>query len=722
MRRLIAAHTTTTLASGQKTGSCNACVHNVGRVGNLSGPDGPLLLAGVDKQTMPTAFLAQLRQVAEETCSSGQGAHSMELIAAGTLPPCQQTGPKGQTGLSEFSHLTVKPVEVTSPELAARLAPLWSKVESSVLERLVKFLSAGARASVLAIKREILDRDLLARPEYWRPTIDWILGIQGRFSKTEEEELSALEREELAIFAMATGHAEGSVHYNFQTSANVLDFIVMPSIEAVATEMDKRSDPATNQVSQLARAMAAKGVEAKWNVGLTWDGKKYRDDLDLRAKIYDTASGARIGLVYYGNKTAVRWGGKVLAKLDFDAGISGQEAEPAENISFFEDIVGMRVVIEVDNYNRRTHGDVPCTVSICQQGMAPIELNVVWPKDRQRGDYLFVAEHVFTSIEDAPVAMSSSQARAAAAQDAEWQQLFGTPTSVVATLQDLQSANTEDFVALATAPREEDAEDEEDGESDEEHEVHEDGAVQSVAAQDAFAGLVASAKQKSSGGAGGVGGAAADQNKKKKKNGKNKTFLSDRLEAQPPTTFAELLDRINSEPDRQHKLEIHLPDHSPGYVTLVTVKSEGALKNGATTLLSPCHYQDKNVQPLKPEKRGNARLDASWVTSHGLRQSVSAVAHVGGKYFMALRDGKLPTESTAWPHTAGFYPQDLSAAGHKHRSKWAFMNASVKPSLPQKSQNAQKGGGRTATAVGTFLTSFETATVFYNGQKLVLRV
>lgn len=675
VRRLVSSHTRTMLPSGEPTGQCNACVSNASQVSRFSGPDGALFLSGVE--SMPFHALTELRRTSEEICSPGTP-FELVLVEADTFPPVRYVGAGGTTDLpGPFYHLTATPSAVTTPALARRLAPLWSKVQSSVLDRVLKFLSPGARASMKIIKKQIIDANKLERPEYWANTVDWVMKIQERFPVVDGADAEAL-----CIFAMAIGTADASVHYNFQTAANLVDFVTMPTVESIAAEMDRRSDPATNQVSQLARAMAAKGVvEGKWYIGLTWDGKAYRDDLDIHVSVFDGA--ICVGTIYWRNKELSRKG-KLVGRQDFDAGIDGKEDEPAENVTFTEEIVGKRVSVFIDNYTRRTTGDVSCAISICQQGRAPVTVPAVWPKHQHKGNLVHVADHIFTPIDEVPVAMSETQARAAAAQDAEWQKLFGTPTSTVATVAEIEAKGNPVVVFAPTIPSSSHDDD--------------DPKQSAAAAQDLFASVVADANAKKGGGGG----------------GKKKTFLSDHVMADPPTTVGDLFSRIAAGDITVDKFEIHLPDHVPGYIVRVETESDLALRGGSRSILSPCHYQEKGFPPMKPEKTGNARLDDSWlagVALFGDKAAVSSISKVDGHFFLGLEAGTL-SMCHAWPHAAGFYPQDLSVEGHKHRSKWSFLNTTVKPTARPCSDKL---------AIGSFLTS-ETATVFVNGQKMVLRV
>ncbi len=646
--------------------NCRTCTTRAHRLVTYGGPNGPLMFA---YEVMPTQCptINSLHQIAMQTCQGEQ--YTIELVKPDTFPKSAFSGP-GSQSTSQWHHWTVSPSHVTHPELVQRMTDLWSKTQHSVIERLSKFLCDGARDTMQIIDR-IIHSGRLVRPEYWAATSSWVRGFQQKFSVNFDHMTSAM-RDELCVYAMSTGNAVGEVHYNFQTSANLLDFMVMTSEHAIATEMDKRSDPRTNQVSQLARAKEAKGVVAKWGVGLIWDGKIYKDDLDLRIV-------TRHGTCYFGNKELISNIGHVVAKLDFDAGISGTEAEPAENVSFNEGIVGETIQIWIDAYSHRTRGDVPCTIIITQQGLPDKVIDVVWPKDRRSHDYLHVATHVFTPITEPVVAMSETQARAVAAQDKEWNDLFGVPTSTVATLDNLVTHG----IPLQILP---------------EYKIPEPATFNTPeSAMSEFAKLMVSARQ--------------PNNKTKTMAPNGKQFLSHRMKAQLPTTLDELWRRVSDK--SISNMEVHLQDFVPGYITQITVASAKALKTGTNTALASCHYEDKFQQPLKPVKTGNARVDESWVpSSYDRTTQVRAIAKVDGKYFFIFKGAQLSPDNIAFPKSAGFYPQDLSNDGHKHRSKWAFLNTSIKPHEP-----ANEG----VLAIGAFLTS-DIATVVVDGRELDLKI
>jgi hypothetical protein len=666
----IPSETTSSLGAGPY--SCNTCKERSAKLARYVGPMGALLFE--NEGTSSDDMVNKLREYASANAMAGSR-YQMVLVKNDTFPASEYTGPGSQSG--PFYHMTIVPDAVTDTSLQDRMTRLWPKVISSVKERLSKFLCAGAR-DTMAIIATLLDNSAahgLERPEYWKPTFDWIREVQTKFP-TDYDAMSQEEKEELCVWAMATGHAVGNIHYNFQTAANFVDFMVMTSLEAIKSEMDKRSDPRTNQVSQLARAKAAKGVTSNYGVGLVWDGKEYRDDLDLHVI-------TPWGECWYSQKQVLS-GGRTVAKLDFDAGINGTEDEPAENVTLCDDIAGKSVGIYIDNYTRRSQGDVECTIVITQKGNEDIVIPVVWPKDRHKGDLLHVATHTFTAIEPdvEEVKMSEAQARAMAAQAKEFDELFGVPTSCIATVNDIARLEGGEVCYVREAgPAPVPADEPE----------SKDSATDALSELSALAGATMARARVSGGG------------------GSGKKFLSARMAAGPPTTVTELLARLSKGDARN--ITVHLQDHVPGYVTKVAVTSDRALHGGAE-ILSSCHYQDKFQHPIVPTKAGNARLDPSWtVGGYATRATVRMITKVGDKFFFGLDGMKLPLDSAAFPVSAGFYPQHLSGEGHKHRSKWAFLNTSVKPDMADQSM---------CPAIGTFLTG-DVATVFVDGQRLVLR-
>jgi hypothetical protein len=673
----------------EETWNCNTCSNRASEYVRLSGPNGALFFEG---DTFPTGYdpINKLRRYAIDICSN-EPIYDIVLVTTDPFSSPQYTSPNGNNQ-GVFYHWTISVDLVTDPTLVNRMNLLWPKVKSSVVERLLKFLGPDARAT-MDIIRKVIENGSLERPEYWRSTCDWLMQILDKFPLNAHS-MTPLQKESLCVFAMATGNCSGNVHFNFQTAENFLDFMVMESKEAIAAAMDARSDPRFNQISQVARAKADRGVTNKYGVALMWDGKIYKDDLDLHVV-------TPWGKIYYGNKILPLNKGK----LDFDAGISGNEAEPVENVSLCDEIVGQSISVYIDNFTRRTYGDIQCDVVITQLGQADLIIPVVWPKDREKRDLLHVCDHTFTAANTNDPEMSEKAARAALAQAKEFDELFGVPTSMVATTIDLIDAGLP-LIVLDTDNSNEDKI-YTDIKNLHSNITNNSSSDNSLNALNEFNNMIKTALS------------TKTHNIQNSNSGNDekegKRFLSQRLADLPPTTVDELIDAL-SKTNGKTNLSIHIPDHVPGYITIVTTKSENALRTGKTTILASCHFEEKFKHPLKPVKTGTARLDSSWVNTYINKVNVTAITKIDGKVFLMLENARLP-DTPDFPLGAGFYPQDLSVDGHKHRSKWAFLNTSVKPQMPSFDKNI----AQVSLAIGTFLTG-EKTTVFLNGKKLVLNV
>jgi len=600
--------------------------------------------------------MRSLRTCAEKTA---EGPYTLKLVTPATFPPSEYTKSGGK-GTGPYYHMTVVPDKVTSSSLVDRMAGLWPLINTVEL-RLSKFLSDVARDSMCIIKGLLPE---LKRPDYWTECCDWIVAIQKRFPSKSLDDMSTTEREEMRVWALATGKASNRVHYTFCTAANFIDFMTMDTREAIVNDMDKRSDPRTNQVSSLARARAAKGVECVYGIGLVWDGVLHPDDLDLSVHIED-------GKIDYSNLKVLK-DGNIMGTLDFDAGVEGTEAEPVENVTLAPATAGQLVSVYINNFTRRTVGDVHCSVIITQLGNSDIIIPVVWPKNRGKGDFLHVVDHVFTAIDPSvnEVKMSDREARAMRAQAKEFGEMFGLPKATVATVEDVADLTGVQILCRMSGTRV--------------------SCDESKTAADPLAELEALTR------------AASGRRDNRKK------YLSDRVTA--PRTVSELVARVAD----FNSISVHLADHVPGYATVVKVATDRALRNGVESV-AMCNYSDKFRHPLHPTAVSDsavctARLDASWMADgRSSDASVNAIARIDGMYFFVLNGACLSSDEDAFPRGAGFYTASLTDDAHKHRSKWAFLNTSVSLSVPTDG----------VPAIGTFVTR-STIIVYLDGVRTVL--
>ena len=626
-------------------GGCKECTSRAFKLVSDEGENGAMVFPS-GKNLLPEMIV--LRGYAELSCKPSTGFRPV-LVTHKTYPPAKYTSPFGSRTDEEFHHWTIFPSKVTDPELVDRLTLLWNMLEHNIDERLSKFLSWDARASMPIIEECLTEME---RPEIYASAIKWVMNIQEKFpTYFNIIDITHKDKMKLRIFAMTTGRAGGSVHFDFSSSQNFISLLTMNSREQVIAALNNRSSVENYQVDSLNRALTKHKVSSAYTVSLVWDGKVHTDDLDLHVSLPD---GRRCN-----------WSCKKIGnhKLDFDAGIGGDEAEPVENITCSGRVP---VTIQVDNFTKRTSGDVNATIIIREVGYPDEVIPIVWPAYRRKGDYMTIKTHTFHNTGTPTPAMTPKVAAAAKAQSKDFDDLIGTPTSTIALLDNIVGGRVVIVKGRSTKPHNTD--------------------TQSVT--DSFNELVMNAAPPK----------------------KTKTSLAASCSANP-RNLNDLFTLINKEGD--HDLEIHLPDHSPGYITNVGTRTDKALKSGKTITSVPCHYEDKFKPPVKPVKPGTARLDNSWVYPRmGGKAIVSGMVSIDGKYFLALKGASLSGDSS-FPSGGGFYPTDLSATGHIHRSRWTYYHTNLRPSVPF----IESGHA----AIGTFL-SGETATIFLDGKKLVLTV
>jgi len=217
----------------------------------------------------------------------------------------------------------------------------------------------------------------LDRSSHWAGVMSWYDNVKDYIQKIHlvksYEDLTHIEKIKIGVFAMTTGNIDYDdnlvVNKDFKQSANLVDFVHMDSLEDILEEMDVRSDPGNYMRSQLERSLAKHAVSTKYRIALVWDGREYKDDLDLDVKwTASTINGKEVNRIYYANPTCtfITPHEELTTHLDFDANAGQKIDEPAENISCVP--YGMYRV-RVNNYARCTvDKDIPFTVIIHQEG------------------------------------------------------------------------------------------------------------------------------------------------------------------------------------------------------------------------------------------------------------------------------------------------------------------------------------------------------------------
>lgn len=318
-----------------------------------------------------------------------------------------------------YEHWTVIPSAVSTPEDARRFESLKHYLGYMSM-RVSKLLTKEARDKV-ALMREA--RPLLQRSEHWTSVLSWITNLQA-IASSGYAEMPPLGRLHVNVRALMTGKCQGGTHLDYHQAENIVGFLTLSTTEELAKAMDDRSNPDTYMKSQLLRKLAEKKVTSPRTISLCWDTA---DDLDIHVF---TPDGTHI---YHAKKTGDG------CTLDFDANIDKKEENPIENVS----VRPGRYDIKVNNYTRRSKGSVPFTIILREVGIDDVVYHSHWPANQSKGDLLRVCYHTFTAGDEAadakgkPLVMSRKAAARAQASAKDWDDRFGTPTSVVATAESL---------------------------------------------------------------------------------------------------------------------------------------------------------------------------------------------------------------------------------------------------------------------------------------------
>ena len=569
-----------------------------------------------------------------------------------------------------YQHVTIFPDKVTSTQNVRKYKQLLDENIPIIQPRLEKLCEIEAYHSVKVILREL---HRLERPEHWRNVLDWVIGIQTKWMEIKTKNGSYVPfknfRKEnkihLAVYALTTGRFEDDgmtvVHKDYKQSSNIVDFITLGEIDHVLREMDTRSNPENYMISQLSRNMAKHKVSSKYRISLVWDGQ-YKDDLDIHLRWYSGSHQssdvwpAFIHEIYYGSKLYKY--NNYETRLDFDANASRPEAEPAENITcspfgYYE--------VWVNNYSRKTHNkDIPFTIIIHQEGKNDIIIERTWPPNRRCGEKMKIIEHSFTQVDNPTLEMSTKAASRANVVNDEWNQFFGTPTSIIPNVEDI------DIPAYVW---------------DKKVINHQTNTNLN------FMNLVQETNQK--------------------KETSRKLFLSERESNKIPTILSELL-RYMSE--GSHTLEVYPRSFAPGYVTEIKTK-QTVMK----TKYSLNHYKEKGHIPNKPTENGTTRISSSWFNSRTIGSSVEvdSIVQFGKNWFIVIKDMCLPTNDPDYPLCGGFHPGKLLPTFHnKHNYQWTFCNTQILPSI-----SSTQG----TPLIGSFLVSDEVEFIL-NGQKIKVKV
>ncbi len=396
--------------------NCNECVHRMGKLCGFEGPNGPIYLQyesdskNTTKGSRDWDHLLSLKRLYARIVASHQhGPESVFLIGKNSFPREKLGDREG----IPFYHYTIKPTSFTKKSIFNKMEPILDHYMPIYNTRFEKLFDSAAIEKTKAIISDIIPT--LERPDHWSSLTSW-LNILYQKLETPYSELSEREKLHFAVFAFSQGRSDGGVHFDFQQSSNILDFVEM-DVKDIGKEMDKRSNPNTYMVTQLSKRMNREKITSSWTVSLVWDGV-HTDDLDLHVKPEGYPE------IYYGHKSQ-RVNG-TMCRLDFDANVSRGEKEPCENIS----LCPCDFTVYVNNYSIRSKGDVPFTVIIHQENKEDMIIEKVWTRTGPRK--MFITKWRFTHIVSEPVEISKGAIGRSTAFSELWKECTDDcPRSVV---------------------------------------------------------------------------------------------------------------------------------------------------------------------------------------------------------------------------------------------------------------------------------------------------
>lgn len=599
----------------EKLLDCWTCRSRCEEFSRLSGPNGPIFYERLfDGLSKGPPFLKAIRGCCIATCK--EPPIGIIPIHCTTQFGGQYAGKHKETGVS-FEHLYLEAFSVSDDlENLEKLNGLKHMEYTSIDNRINKLLGPKGKSFMGLIEEAIRN---LVRPDHWKTVIQWVNDLQTftdglQKTSTVFEDLSDVDKWKVRVFALTTGNirkrSENDVQYihkSYIQSSNLVDFMVFEDAMKLAEEMDKRTDPRNYMVSAYNRTMAEKKVTSDCVVGLLWETS---DDLDLH--VGNTPGDSLQFHCYYGNPSA---GG---CKLDFDAGIQGNEKHPAENISVS---ANRTVAFWVEVYTRRTKNDIPYTIIIRERGKEDILIRCCTNGGKE--GLLDITktnkgEHSFGSATVRDTQISESHMKKIMIHNDHWVKYFGNPTSSIASIKDCQR-----FLISGTR-----------------------SSVPQQNTNDRFMGMLERMS----------------------------------ITTKQPSSLSQLAEMFDgsglSVKGRDYapgylSLNQTLTPCVERHLTITDSKDQ-------TMFISASGYHAPGELPNTPQFSGTVRISDEWVNSHGDcdRLKVDGIYKIGGKFFLKLGDMKIPRNAVLG---GGFYPTDLKSEHHKVRDRWAFCHHDVTP-------------------------------------------
>ena len=368
-------------------GICYTCNYNISKYSSMFGPFGPIVFEGMgDTHPCECSQLRNIRKIIENVH------HEYSNCDCTIIPISIKTfrsATESLEGDKLFRHLTVKiryfPSAFASNSAYNKMMPLINKYENSGLIRmfLEQYLTFEMRDFIMNFLPNIMERCQPERRAVYDEMMLWMKTIYD-YHSIHWSQMTEAKKARVVVFALSIGNSNVSVHSTFHQANKYLPDITDDRDEnRIIKLINTRANPLTYQVSQYTKKLNKLKVTSRWTIGLLWDGQDYPDDLDLH--------------VINPDNTRTYWMKKEnrQSRLNFGAGINGNEVSPSENITCY--FPGCYRIL-VNNFKRRTYDqDIHFTVIIREYGNIVMTYDSFWGKFRLKDDYLEIAEWTFPS-------------------------------------------------------------------------------------------------------------------------------------------------------------------------------------------------------------------------------------------------------------------------------------------------------------------------------------
>lgn len=654
---------------------CVECVSRASKFSRLVGPlpsgrhiEGSVFLRNIHSEKdggCPDGCLFKIRKEIEKMNNKENFTTATPfLVKENSFPPIAHG--KREDG-TNYEHPTIVVTDSTPNDKVLIYEGLIKRYFSIMSSRLEKLCEPESITGV----RLIMDRiNELERSDHWKPVLKWVKYVQDHASKFKRQfkYMTRINKVHVIMAAITSGRNEvnnesGSyVHLDYQQSSNIVDFLYMESTTAVLKEMDRRSSPETYQVRRVAEILAEKNVTSDMTITLTWEDS---DDLDLHVLPMHPA----LPEIYFGRRNVRAPNGSEYT-LDFDANASSVIKKPCENTS-----VGPGTFqIMVNNYRRRVTPwrPIPFTIVIREKGKPDIEINEVWPTDRNPMNKMTITTHTFGEHNTRPLEMTTKESNRAKALNSKWIENMGEPTATVPCF----------HMNLTWCPYHT---------WSKKKDLSPHAPVFTPSSNVSFMELANNPKPK------------------------KKSLAASEAERNP-TTLTHLLGWLNQ---GSHRVTVNPRELIPGYITRIETA-----KNVFKERYIQHHYTNKFMLPIDPmtcNEASNARFNENWFKSGYIPQSVEVelFCDIGitnnhwtkKSWFMVLKDVTLPIYDSDYPIASGFRPTNLKAEFHDLRDRWVFNNTEIKPII-------EEGG---IPAIGSFITT-DTINIVVDGKNICVKV